>query len=58
MRIVSNIKYFWHVTRASYFSLIANDCLDQELKATIVAKAKNHTQEAIQCRARIQNLMY
>ncbi|MGD6831788.1 hypothetical protein ACQCT5_06470 [Sutcliffiella halmapala] len=56
MRIVNHIQYFWHVMRSTYCELLANDCLDQELKATIVAQAKYHKVEALQRRAKIQNL--
>lgn len=58
MRIVNQLQYFWHVMRSNYCELLAIDCLDKQLKASIVAKAMYHKEEAIQCRAKIQDLMF
>ncbi|WP_237662941.1 hypothetical protein [Sutcliffiella horikoshii] len=56
MKTVRNLQYFWHTMRAHYFTVIANDCLDKDMKHQLVEKAEAHKSEAIQCRTKIQDL--
>ncbi|WP_223701237.1 hypothetical protein [Sutcliffiella deserti] len=57
MKFIRILQYLWHTMRFTYCSAIAKDCLDQELKASIMAKAEHHKLEANLCRAKLQNLV-
>ncbi len=56
MKIAKNLQYFWHNMRSHYYIVIANDCLDKDMKKQLVEKAESHRLEAIQCRTKIQDL--
>ena len=56
MKTIRNLQYFWHNMRSHYYTVIAEDCLDKDMKKQLVKKAEYHRLEAIQCRTKIQDL--
>lgn len=58
MKTVRNLQYFWHNMRSHYYTVIAEDCLDKDMKKQLVEKADSHRLEAIQCRTKIQDFTY
>ncbi|WP_156317641.1 hypothetical protein [Bacillus sp. CHD6a] len=58
MKTVRNLQFFWHNMRSHYYTVIAEDCLDQVMKQQLVKKAESHRLDAIQCRTKIQDLTY
>jgi outer membrane protease len=58
LKFMKKLKYSWHVMRSNYYSVIANDCLDHQLKTQLVAKSNYHRQEADQCVMNTQDLTY
>ncbi|WP_187443798.1 hypothetical protein [Sutcliffiella horikoshii] len=56
MKAVKNLQYFWHNTKSHYYTVIAEDCLDKNLRKQLVEKADSHRLEAIQCRPKTQDL--
>ncbi|WP_281252759.1 hypothetical protein [Sutcliffiella horikoshii] len=42
MKTVRNLQYFWHNMRSHYYTVIAEDCLDKDMKKQLVEKADSH----------------
>ncbi|WP_230501016.1 hypothetical protein [Sutcliffiella rhizosphaerae] len=56
MKIVKSTLFFWHTIRANYFAIISDSCLDKKLKLKLEKKSSHHRLEAIQYRAKNQNI--
>lgn len=54
MKRVKHLQYFWHNMRSNYYTVIAADCLDKNVKKQLVEKAESHKLEAIQCRTKFK----
>ncbi|QFT90731.1 hypothetical protein FIU87_18975 [Bacillus sp. THAF10] len=56
MKMVNHFLFFWHQWRANYFAAMAEGCLDKKLKMQLEEKSDMHKLEALQCKAKTQNI--